>query len=74
VAEVDEWSQLNWQPVSLNLAEVGVPPTAAMARLRFSLVADAEGSDKGWIIDDVTLTGSSAPAPPLEIYLPLIAK
>jgi hypothetical protein len=60
--------------VDLNLAAAGVPPTAAMARLRFSLVADAEGSDKGWIIDDVTLKGSSAPAPALKVYLPLIAK
>ncbi len=70
---LDEWSQISWKSVTINLAQSGMPTNATSARLRFNLVVDAMGSDKGWIVDDVSVTASGCPSR-MYIYLPLITK
>lgn len=73
VIAADEWSQVNWGTEELNLAQAGVPTDSTTVRLRFNLVVDAEGSDRGWIIDQVLVaTGQSQP--PSKIYLPIVLK
>lgn len=67
---VDEWPQVQWQPVALNLAAANVPTNATTVRLRFNLTVDAEGSDKGWIFDEVRVGGE----PSAQLYLPVIVK
>ena len=49
------------------------PTDSTTVRLRFNLVVDAEGSDRGWIIDQVAVT-SSGGLPPSRTYLPIITK
>jgi hypothetical protein len=73
VAAADEWSQVNWGTAVLDLAQSSVPTDSTTVRLRFNLVVDAEGSDRGWIIDQVAVT-SSGGLPPSRIYIPIIKK
>ena len=73
-ATTDEWSQVAWKIVALNLAQAGVPTGTMAARLRFSLMVDAAGSDKGWIIDDVMVRSSASGEPRSKVYLPVVAK
>jgi hypothetical protein len=68
LAAADEWDGANWRTVSLALPTAG----AATARLRFSLVVDAVGSDKGWLIDDVAVKPASGALPRTFLYLPLV--
>jgi hypothetical protein len=76
-AVVDEWGQTSWQTATLELAETGIPTTSTTTRLRFNLIADAEGSDKGWLLDDISLKSSQAQnhtSAQATIYLPLLVK
>jgi hypothetical protein len=72
----DEWSGVNWKLATLNLAQAGVPTNTTAARLRFNLVTDAVGSDKGWLIDEVELKTCSGQqcSPGTILYFPLIFK
>jgi hypothetical protein len=75
---IDEWSQAQWQTVTINLAEANLPTGSTTVQLRFNLIADAEGSDKGWLLDNVAVKGCStqpcAPAPLSNVYLPVVIK
>jgi subtilisin-like proprotein convertase family protein len=74
LAAADEWSHIDWKTVSIDLAHAGMPVDATTARVRFRLKVDALGSDKGWIIDDVSVTALGCPQPRTYVYLPLITK
>ncbi len=67
-----EWETVNWLTNSVNLAASGVPTEATRVRLRFILLVDDTGSDKGWIIDEVSVIND--PPPSSLIYLPLLIK
>jgi hypothetical protein len=72
--ETDEWIYADTNEEAINLARAGVLTNTTTAQLRFSLIVDAVGSDKGWIIDDVVVRPSIAGESRWKVYLPLIAK
>jgi hypothetical protein len=74
LATTDEWSQIDWKTVSIDLTQAGMPVNVTTARVRFRLEVDALGSDKGWVIDDISVTASGCPRPRTYVYLPLIIK
>jgi hypothetical protein len=69
-----EWAEADWKTVQLDLQ----PYTgASQVLLRFSLEVDKDISDKGWVVDDITVKSATVgPGTGTEesIFLPLILK
>ncbi|MCB0167529.1 MAG: VCBS repeat-containing protein [Anaerolineae bacterium] len=73
--QADEWQQVQWQTLELDLAEASIPLDTTSARLRFTLQVDDFASAKGWIIDEVSVGSSAATsAPSNQHFLPLLVK
>jgi hypothetical protein len=68
--ESSEWTNAEWKDVTIDLSAF-----TGTVQLRFGLLVDRDVSDKGWVIDDVTVH-SGPSSSPLEkrAFLPLVLK
>jgi hypothetical protein len=63
-----EWANAKWQNEAINLSAYA----GKEVRLRFSLTVNDEGSDRGWVIDEVIVgSGTSGNT---RIFLPIVLK
>jgi hypothetical protein len=63
-----EWVEVNWKNVTLDLSQFH-----GTVRLRFRLEVDRAASDKGWLIDDVSVhSGQSGQR--FRTYLPVVRR